>query len=90
MVSPHHVALGESVRRQRERRGMTLEGLALASGIAVADLEAFEEGRLDMEYSLICNISEAFGVGAPNFFDGTAPFWSVEDQEGVNAAISAW
>ena len=84
MVSPHHVTLGVSIRRLRERTGMTLEGLSLASGIAVAELDAFEQGRLDLTYSLIGDLSDALGVAAPTFFGDNTPLWSVEEPEGLS------
>ena len=83
MVSPHHVTLGVSVRRFRKRRGMTLEGLALASGIEVAALEALEQGQLDVPYSVIGNLSEGLGVAAPTFFGDNLAFWSVEEPGGL-------
>ena len=84
MVSPHHVTLGVSVRRLRERTGMSLDGLSLASGIAVADLDALEQGRLDLPYSLIGDLSDALGVAAPTFFGDNMPLWSVEEPDGLS------
>ena len=60
----HRRALGRSVRKRRERRGLTRPGLAAAAGLQLRVLIAIERGTAE-HLSLLdfCRIAHALKVG---------------------------
>ena len=69
------VAFGRAVRQVREQRGLSVEAVAAAAGIADAELEAIEAGRLDPGYRGLLHLRPALGV------TGTALLLRVEELE---------
>lgn len=54
--------LGRAIREAREQRGVSLEALAAASGIARGELAAIEAGRLDPGYRRLRRVAAGLGV----------------------------
>jgi transcriptional regulator with XRE-family HTH domain len=66
--------LGERIREERLRRGMTLAVLSRRSGIAQPNLSLIENGKTDPRWSTVERISEALGVTTLDILaDGTSP-----------------
>jgi XRE family transcriptional regulator, regulator of sulfur utilization len=70
------IAFGRAVRQVREERGVSVDALATAAGIASADLAAIEAGRLDPGYRWLRRLAAALGVTS------TALLLRVEELEG--------
>jgi transcriptional regulator with XRE-family HTH domain len=60
--------LGRAIRSVRERRGLTAEELAAASGIALERIAAVEGGRLDPGFDLLITLARAMDVPLSAFF----------------------
>ena len=58
------VMLGQRVRQLRQQHGMTIDGLAEASGVTRSDLDALEGGRHDADYETLIAVAEGLGVSA--------------------------
>ncbi len=57
------MALAERVRQLREKAGLTVQELALASGLSIASIYKIEEGRRpDPQWSSIQALARALGV----------------------------
>jgi transcriptional regulator with XRE-family HTH domain len=56
------VVFGRAVRRVREERGVSVDGLATAVGISSTDVEAIEAGRLDPGYHGLRRLPAALGI----------------------------
>ncbi len=56
------VALGRAISQVREERGVSVEAGAAAAGIADAELEAIEAGRLDPGYHGLRHLAAALGI----------------------------
>lgn len=69
------VAFGRAVRQVREERGLSVEAVAAAAGIAYGELDAIEVGDLDPGYRGLLHISAALGV------TGTALLLRMEEIE---------
>jgi len=54
--------LGRAIRELREQQGLSADALAVASGIARADLAAIEAGRLDPGYRRLLRLAAGLGV----------------------------
>ncbi len=54
--------LGRAIRELRDQRGLGADELALAAGIARADLAAIEAGRLDPGYRRLLRLAAGLGV----------------------------
>lgn len=54
--------LGAAIRRLREERGMTQEGLAYEAGSTVATISSIERGRTNPNWGTVEAISKALGV----------------------------
>jgi transcriptional regulator with XRE-family HTH domain len=54
--------LGKAIRRLREERGMTQEGLAHEAGATVATISAIERGKTNPNWGTVEAIAHAFGV----------------------------
>jgi transcriptional regulator with XRE-family HTH domain len=60
------VRLGEQIRQERLRRGMTLAVLSRKTGIAQPNLSRIENGMTDPRWSTVERILEALGIGPSN------------------------
>ncbi len=59
----HHLREIKRLRRElREQRGLSVEAIAVAAGIADTELEAIESGRLDPGYRRLRRLATALGV----------------------------
>ena len=56
------LVLGQAVRQVREEQGWKTDELAVATGIAQAQIQALEAGRLDPDYDLLLALAEGLGV----------------------------
>ncbi len=56
------VAFGRAVREMRQERGLSVEAVAAAAGIAYGELDAIEAGRLDPGYRGLLHIPAAIGI----------------------------
>lgn len=54
--------VGGKVRRARAGRGMTLEGLSVASGVSVAHLSRLESGQRQPSLATLLNVAAGLGV----------------------------
>ncbi len=59
--------LGEWIREERQRRGMTLVALSRKTGIAQPNLSLIETGRTDPRWSTVERILEALGIDPSRF-----------------------
>jgi len=55
-------ALGEAIRRLREKRGATQEALAYEAGVTTGTLSLIERGRSNPAWGTIRGIATALGV----------------------------
>jgi transcriptional regulator with XRE-family HTH domain len=69
------IAFGRAIRRVREERWVSVDALATAAGIASADVEAIEAGRLDPGYRRLRRLAPALGITS------TALLLRVEEQD---------
>lgn len=58
------LALGNAIRRRRQARDMTLDALAVASGVSRVMLVAIEHGRRNPGLRSIFELAAALGVPA--------------------------
>ncbi len=64
--------LGERLRQERRRRGMTLAVLSRKSGIAQPNLSLIENGKTDPRWSTVERVLVALGIDPSAFLaDGT-------------------
>lgn len=64
--------LGERIREERQRRGMTLAVVSRKSGIAQPNLSLIENGKTDPRWSTVERILSALGIEASRFLaEGT-------------------
>jgi len=54
--------LGESIRYQRDIRGLTQLGLALEAGLSKSYLCDVEKGRRNPSFTIVCRIAKALGI----------------------------
>ncbi len=54
--------LGRAVRRIRERRGMSADELAIATGISRKRINALETGHLDPTYELLLALAKGLAT----------------------------
>jgi transcriptional regulator with XRE-family HTH domain len=55
-------ALGEAIRQLRQKRGMTQEDLAHASGITTGTLSLIERGHANPTWGTLKGIANALGI----------------------------
>lgn len=60
--SRDHAALGEAVREARQKRGLTQEETAAASGIAPTYISDIERGVRNPSYELLVALAKALGA----------------------------
>jgi transcriptional regulator with XRE-family HTH domain len=60
--SPEHAALGEAIRRSREKRGLSQEALADAADIHITHLGGLERGVRNPSYATLLRLSKALGI----------------------------
>jgi transcriptional regulator with XRE-family HTH domain len=58
------VVFGRVVRQVREQKGLSVEAIAAAAGIAYGELDAIEAGRLDPGTRGVLHLATALGVTA--------------------------
>jgi transcriptional regulator with XRE-family HTH domain len=63
---PHLLALGRAVELIRQRRRMSRDALASATGIAVEQIDALERGQFDPTYHDLLAIAEGLGMEDPS------------------------
>jgi len=59
---PHLVRLGEQLRTTRRALGLTMEEVALASGISRVTLHKVEKGKGSVSASALASVAEALGT----------------------------
>ena len=64
------VRFAANVRRQRELRGLSQEGLAAACGLHRTEISLLERGGRDPRLSTILRLARGLGVGAPVLVEG--------------------
>ncbi len=57
--SPEHAALGESIRRSREERGLSQEELADAADMHITHLGGLERGVRNPSYTTLLKLAKA-------------------------------
>jgi transcriptional regulator with XRE-family HTH domain len=60
--SPEHAALGEAIRRSREKRGLSQEALADAADIHITHLGGLERGVRNPSYATLLRLAKALGI----------------------------
>ncbi|WP_425844836.1 helix-turn-helix domain-containing protein [Agrococcus sp. TSP3-2-1] len=74
-VAPPHVdalQLGKALRHARKQRGMTLDAVHAAIGLAPSQLSGFETGKREARFSQLQQLAALYGVGLDEL-TGTAP-----------------
>ncbi|MEV4404569.1 helix-turn-helix transcriptional regulator [Actinoplanes sp. NPDC049598] len=66
-------ALGRAVAKARERAGLTLDGLAEASGVSRRMLVEVEAGRINCTVGVLHAISHGVGVALPDLVRAACP-----------------
>jgi transcriptional regulator with XRE-family HTH domain len=56
------IRFGETVRRVREREGVSVADLAARTGIDAQQISALEAGRLDPAFDVMCALVDGIGV----------------------------
>jgi XRE family transcriptional regulator, fatty acid utilization regulator len=69
------LAFGRAVRQLRQERGLSVEAVAAAAGIAYGELDAIEAGRLDPGSLGVLHLATGLGV------TGTALLLRMEEIE---------
>jgi DNA-binding XRE family transcriptional regulator len=69
LVEPK-VAVGHNIRTQRERQGLTQEGLANRAGIHLVEVGRAERGVRDMRVSTVAKLAHGLGVPAMELLRG--------------------
>lgn len=62
--------LGERLRQERQRRGMTLAVLSRKSGIAQPNLSLIENGKTDPRWSTVERVLNALGIDPLEYLAG--------------------
>lgn len=72
MTSPDAVAatIGRNVRTLRQRRHLTIDGLAAAAGVSRGTVIQVESGRSNPSIGTLVSLSEALQVGVASLVDG--------------------
>ncbi|MEJ1976426.1 MAG: cupin domain-containing protein [Acetobacteraceae bacterium] len=73
MDTPHLPRVGEAIRRLRQAKPMTLQELALASGVSVGMLSQIERDRANPSLRLLTQIRTALGATVSALFDEVPP-----------------
>ncbi len=60
--SPEHAALGEAIRRSREKRGLSQEGLADVAEIHITHLGGLERGVRNPSYTTLLRLAKALDI----------------------------
>jgi transcriptional regulator with XRE-family HTH domain len=60
--SPEHGALGEAIRRSRERLGLSQEELSAASDIHITHIGGLERGVRNPSYATLVRLAQALKV----------------------------
>jgi transcriptional regulator with XRE-family HTH domain len=60
--NPQPLGLGKAIRRLREERGLTQEGLAQEAGSTTATISSIERGRSNPNWSTVEAIASALGT----------------------------
>lgn len=61
--------LGRRITELRQKRQMTIENLASASGLDPGELASIEGGRIDIPITTIFHLAGAFGLSPDQFLD---------------------
>ncbi len=83
MPPPTSAQLGQAIRRLRQDRELSMEGLAGAAGWHPTYLSAVERGRRNPTWTKLCGMAEALGITV------AALVWSAEDQVLVANLLAA-
>jgi len=67
------VMLGQRVCQLRQQHGMSIDGLAEASGVTRKDLDALEAGRHDADYETLIAVADGLGVQAAELVSDLCP-----------------
>ena len=62
VMSPHHAALGAAVRETRARRGLSQEGVGLASGLHRNYVGAVERGENNPTFKTLLILATGLGI----------------------------
>ncbi|MBK7152287.1 MAG: helix-turn-helix transcriptional regulator [Sandaracinaceae bacterium] len=63
-------ALGAAIRRERDRRGWTLEAMSEATGLDPAYLARVESGRINITFRSLHRIGAGLGMTTSSLFAG--------------------
>ena len=73
--------IGNAVRVARERRGLTLEGLAASADISHETLARMEDGAEEFSVNLLEKVAQALGVSLVNLI--ATAYYLAHDGESV-------
>jgi transcriptional regulator with XRE-family HTH domain len=62
------VILGKAMQAVREQHSLSARDLAAAAGVAEAQINALEDGRLDPDFELLLVLAERMGIRPSAFF----------------------
>jgi transcriptional regulator with XRE-family HTH domain len=65
-------AFGENLRAAREAAGMTQEGLALATGLDMANISRYEAGDREPRITMVARLAAHLSVTPGELLDGAA------------------
>jgi transcriptional regulator with XRE-family HTH domain len=75
MIAPRNeaamVAFGRVVRRRRQIVGLSMEGLAKASGLAAPYVMGIEHGKRNPSLCTMLRLSDGLGIALPEMLGGT-------------------
>jgi len=63
-LSPRHVTLGAAIRKQRMKRGLTLEALAERTGLSANYLGDLERGERNVSIRALWQVADGLDVAA--------------------------
>ena len=69
----HSPLVGEVLRTWRQRRGLTLRGLAEAAGVSYVTVSRIEQGRMSPTVAMLEKLAGALGIAVRDFFPPGRP-----------------
>lgn len=69
VVDPALSLLGEKIKQNRKQRGITGEQMGKAIGVSKSCMEAIEQGRCDVKFTIIVKIAKLLKIPVEDFFN---------------------
>jgi transcriptional regulator with XRE-family HTH domain len=65
--------VGEALRAWRQRRGLTLRGLAAKAGVSYVTVSRIEQNHMSPTVAMLERLAEALGIPVRDFFPAGQP-----------------